>query len=110
MDRESQTSCPFIVAFELTLSSEMLPTFVVTCPRHEMLPLAWIKPFATRVCVTVRSVEIVNDPAVDAPSGIVTTLKLGGVKESVWLEIEAWKLLNTTSWIAPAWYVEPLIV
>ena len=108
--RESQTRGPLIVAFVLTLSSEMLATLVVTCPRHEMFPLAWIELFAARVCVTVKSVVIVNDPAVDAPSGIVKTLKLGGVKESVWLEIEAWKLLNTTSWIAPAWYVEPLIV
>ena len=89
-----------MVAFELTLSSEMLPTFVVTSPRHEILPFAWIKPFTARVCATVRSVVTVNDPCVAAPSGIWITLKLGGVKESVWLEIEAWKLLKTISGIA----------
>ena len=107
--RESQTRGPLIVAFVLTLSSEMLATFVVTCPRHEMFWFAWIKLFTARVPATVKSLVTVSDPCVDAPSGIWKTLKLGGVKKSVWLAMLAWKLLNTTSWIAPAWYVKPFI-
>ena len=62
--RESQTSDPLTVAFVRTFNSEVVRTFVVMIPAHDMIELA------CRRLLTVRAPFTVRAPPVIVPLGI----------------------------------------
>ena len=91
--RLSHVRLPAIVAFVLTVHSDVVVTFDVTVPAQEIFPLAWRRLLAVKVPATVSA------PPVTVPFGIpvVPAVSVSCVPDMLYVKLESYATVCT--WI-----------